>query len=314
MCRLLTLLTQIKDWTFDIEVKINDVQVNAPRHLARLSNLEPISPYGPQDYIHDPSDGSGVDIYILDTGVRHEHLDFENRGKPGRDFTGEGQGDRNGHGTHVAGLAASKTYGVAKKANIIDVKVTGEDGMGTLSAVLAGIEWAASEITRNGRPSVINMSLGARKNSVFNSAVEAAVQAGIPVIVAAGNTNTPACLDSPASANGVLTVGAFDDKTDTIASFSNWGQCVDIFAPGVEIISLSNQNNRGTVAQSGTSMAAPIAAGLVAYYLGMGDTTAKALTRVRDWANMNRMSRRGMMFKPFTPNKIAFNLAGEPLW
>ncbi|QNP95747.1 Subtilase-type proteinase RRT12 [Yarrowia lipolytica] len=307
-------LTQIKDWTFDIDVKIYDVQANAPRHLARTSNLEPISAFGPQDFVHDPSDGSGVDIYILDTGVRHQHIEFENRGKPGRDFTGEGMGDQNGHGTHVAGLAASKTYGIAKKANIIDVKVTGEDGMGALSSVLAGLEWAAAEIHRNGRPAVINMSLGAPKNSVFNAAVEAAIDSGIPVVVAAGNTNTPACLDSPASANGVLTVGAFDDRTDTIASFSNWGQCVDIFAPGVEVISLSNQNNRGTVAQSGSSMSAPLAAGLVAYYLGMGDEPHKAMTRIRDWANMNRLSRRGMMFKPFTPNKILFNLAGEPLW
>lgn len=224
-------LTQIKDWTFDIDVKIYDVQANAPRHLARTSNLEPISAFGPQDFVHDPSDGSGVDIYILDTGVRHQHIEFENRGKPGRDFTGEGMGDQNGHGTHVAGLAASKTYGIAKKANIIDVKVTGEDGMGALSSVLAGLEWAAAEIHRNGRPAVINMSLGAPKNSVFNAAVEAAIDSGIPVVVAAGNTNTPACLDSPASANGVLTVGAFDDRTDTIASFSNWGQCVDILRP-----------------------------------------------------------------------------------
>lgn len=264
--------------------------------------------------MHDPSGGSGVDIYILDTGVRHEHIDFENRGKPGRDFSGEGMGDQNGHGTHVAGLAASKTYGIAKKANIVDVKVTGEDGMGALSGVLAGLEWAAAEIHRNGRPAVINMSLGAPKNSVFNAAVEAAIESGIPVVVAAGNTNTPACLDSPASANGVLTVGAFDDQTDTIASFSNWGQCVDIFAPGVEVLSLSHRSNRGTVAQSGSSMSAPLAAGLVAYYLGMGDEPAKAMTRIRDWANMNRLSRRGMMFKPFTPNKILFNLAGEPLW
>lgn len=195
-------------------------------------------------------------------------------------MTGEGSGDNNGHGTCVAGIAGSQTYGVVKKANLIEVKTMDRTGRGRLSWVLSGIQFVVKNQERRRYPAVVNMSLGSARSTIFNRAVEHLINLGIPVVAAAGNSDASACRVSPASGDGVFVLGAFDDRTDSVASFSNWGQCVDVFAPGVGVESVSIQKDNVPVLYSGTSVSAPIGAGLVAYFMGMGDTGIGAVQRV----------------------------------
>lgn len=179
----------------------------------------------------------------------------------------------------MAGLIGSSTHGVAKKANMIDVKVVDGDGKGRLSWVLRGIDYVIRAKKMSNRPSVISMSFATVRNNIFNRAIQNAIHMEIPVIASAGNQNSNACKYSPASVPDVLVVGTFDDATDTLAPFSNWGQCVDAFAPGVAIESLDSQSS-GLVLFSGTSVSSAIGAGLVAYFMGMGDTGSQAIFRV----------------------------------
>ncbi|CAN6608041.1 alkaline extracellular protease [Trichomonascus vanleenenianus] len=316
LARYLAYSTLVVDITRDIDVNIFDVQFPAPRHLARLSQPHSLG-QPPFDYVYDHSAGEGVDVYIFDTGIGEDMEEFGDRVMDGRDFTGEGHGDHNGHGTCVAGVIGSKSFGVAKLANLVEVKVVSSDGKGKLSWVLSGIDWTIRSQSRTGRPSVINMSLGTPKNTMFNKAVQQAVEMDVPVIAAAGNSDTSACRISPASADTALTIGAFDDRTDTVASFSNWGQCVDAFAPGVNVMSVrlrEEHESQPWVLYSGTSVAAPVGAGLVAYYMGMGDTGSKSIQRVKDLRVQGQLSRTTLVFKPLTENYILYNEAGEPLW
>ncbi|KAK9468643.1 peptidase S8/S53 domain-containing protein [Lipomyces arxii] len=285
-------------------------QSGAPRHLARVSQREKLgSP--PFEFKYDNSSVQ-VDAYVLDTGIYKEHPDFGGRAIVGADFTGEGFGDVNGHGTHVAGLIGSATYGAARNAQLIEVKVLGSTGGGSLSNVIAGLDYAVQSQTGRNVSSVLNLSLGSVYNSILNSAIEAVVEAGLAVVVAAGNDGLPACVFSPASAPQALTVGAIDDADDSIAPFSNWGSCVDVFASGVQVESLYNSGN-GTIAYSGTSMASPIAAGVVAYFMGLGDTPTAAVDRVKSDATRGSIGWLQIIFRPFTPNKIAYNGGGLPL-
>lgn len=246
---------------------------------------------------------------MIDTGVYSEHPDFEGRVLKGADFTGEGSGDKNGHGTHVAGIIGSKTYGAAKGVNMIEVKVLTGMGTGNLSAVIAGIDFAVNHYQTTGRKSVANLSLGAGFNSILNNAVNAAVDSGLPIIVAAGNTNSAACTTSPASAGNALTVGAIDDRYDSIASFSNWGSCVKVFSSGVYVTSLAN-NEDGTLALSGTSMASPTVTGTMAMLLGLGYNYEQAAEKITALATHDAIDRRSILFRPRTPNLILYN--GEP--
>lgn len=232
-------------------------QSDAPRHLARLWSRRrlpdddttgtipadlPLGSSSPLWFVHNPYNTESVHAYVIDTGVNVDHPEFGGRARPGADFTGEGSGDTNGHGTHVAGLVGSRTYGVAKRINIIEVKVLGRNGDGSLSQVIAGIDFAANDRARRGLVAVANLSLGATYNRLLNDAIDAAVDSGLPVVVAAGNSGVPACTSSPASSSKSITVGAIDDRGDTIASFSNYGSCVDLFASGVFVQSLSNND------------------------------------------------------------------------
>ncbi|KAK9459191.1 peptidase S8/S53 domain-containing protein [Lipomyces oligophaga] len=286
-------------------------QDHAPRHLARLAQHAKLSAsvtLGAEtnfNFSYNSTAGEGVDAYVIDTGIYIAHPDLEGRAVHGQDFTGEGTDDGNGHGTHVAGLIGSKTFGVAKKINLIAVKVLGATGGGTLSNVIAGIEYAANQQMATKRPSVANLSLGAVYNAILNSAIKGATESGLAVVVAAGNSGIPACAISPASSRDALTVGALDDAYDQIASFSNWGHCVDIFASGVAVVSLLNENN-GTVALSGTSMASPIIAGLVGYFMSLGDDISSAFEHVKNAATPNMINWLQIFFRPFTPNKIGF--------
>ncbi|MFF3772302.1 S8 family serine peptidase [Streptomyces sp. NPDC002232] len=206
--------------------------------------------------------GAGVTAYILDTGIDYGHTEFGGRAEAGFDAVGDGRlgQDCNGHGTHVAGTVAGATYGVAREAALVSVRVLGCDGRGTYSGIIAGLDWVA----RNARhPAVLNASLGGDRSAALNDAATVLRAAGVLPVMAAGNSAKDACEVSPASADGVLTVAA-SDIGDRQASFSNHGPCVEIFAPGQDIVSA--RLGGGSLTESGTSMAAPHVTGVAALY------------------------------------------------
>jgi subtilisin family serine protease len=218
--------------------------------------------------------GSGVRVYIIDTGILLSHTDFGGRASFGFDVIHDGQGqtDCNGHGTHVAGTTAGTRYGVAKAARLVSVRVLDCSGFGLNSWVIAGINW----INQNGvKPAVVNMSLGGGLSGALNQAVTNSIAAGFSYTIAAGNGNTDACQVSPASTPGAITVGA-TDISDTRAAFSNFGKCLDLFAPGVNITSDFRGGNTATKVLNGTSMSAPHVAGAAALYLQNNPTATPA--------------------------------------
>ncbi|MFI7344336.1 S8 family peptidase [Streptomyces sp. NPDC050085] len=218
-----------------------------------------------QSYTWPESAGAGVTVYVIDTGIRTTHQDFGGRAASGWDFVDNDAvaQDGNGHGTHVAGTVAGEQYGVAKKANVVGVRVLDDDGAGTTAQVIAGIDW----VTKNARkPAVANMSLGGYANAQLDAAVRNSIASGVTYTVAAGNDGLPADFYSPARVKEAITVGA-TDRNDARASFSNWGTRIDLFAPGVDITSASYASDTGKATFSGTSMASPHAAGAAALYL-----------------------------------------------
>ena len=209
--------------------------------------------------------GSGTTAYIVDTGILSTHQEFSGRVLSGYTAISDGNGttDCNGHGTHVAGTVGGTTYGVAKNVKLVPVRILGCDGSGASSNVIAGLDW----ILKNGsKPAVVNMSLGGAASSSLDSAVENLYNNGYVMVVAAGNSNTDACTSSPARTSNAITVAA-TDNTDTRASYSNYGSCVDIFAPGSQINSSWIGSNTATKVLNGTSMATPHVAGVVAELL-----------------------------------------------
>lgn len=203
--------------------------------------------------------------YVIDTGIRITHKDFGGRAGYGWDFVGNDKaaGDGNGHGTHVAGIIAGTTYGVAKKAKVVSVRVLDNAGSGTTAQVIAGIDW----VTRHAhKPAVANLSLGGHANAQLDAAVRNSIASGVTYSVAAGNDGLAAGLYSPARVKEALTVGA-SDRADARAGFSNFGAALDLFAPGVAITSASYASDTGKATFSGTSMASPHVAGAAALYL-----------------------------------------------
>lgn len=196
-------------------------QSGAPWGLGRISHRNA----GSTQYVYDTSAGSGITVYVIDTGILISHSQFGGRARWGANFVDSSNTDGNGHGTHCAGTIAGSTYGVAKAATVVAVKVLSASGSGSNSGVISGIQWA----TRNATPgkSVISMSLGGGYSASTNSAVRAAVSAGVVVSVAAGNENQNAANVSPASEPTVITVGA-TDINDRRASFSNFGSVLDM--------------------------------------------------------------------------------------
>jgi subtilisin family serine protease len=212
-----------------------------------------------------PSTASNVHAYIIDTGIRTTHQEFGGRAGVGTDTVGDGRNgqDCNGHGTHVAGTVGGSTVGIAKAVRLVAVRVLDCNGSGTNAGVIQGIDW----VTRNAiKPAVANMSLGGGASSTLDAAVQRSINAGVTYALAAGNENQNACNTSPARVGAAITVGA-TDASDNRASFSNFGTCVDIFAPGVNIVSSFNNSDTARATLSGTSMATPHVTGAAALVL-----------------------------------------------
>jgi hypothetical protein len=222
-----------------------------------------------------------VNVYVLDTGILTTHTQFEGRAFPGYNFVNNNadSNDCNGHGTHCAGTVGSKDYGVCKHCRLIAVKVLDCGGSGTWSSVINGINWVINQAQSTGIPSVISMSLGGAYMAIVNDAVANAVSAGIVTVVAAGNENSDACGRSPASTPSAITVGAIS-KTNTRSSYSNFGRCLDIYAPGDDIVSTWIGSNTALNTISGTSMATPHVAGVAAIYRSYNPS--KTAIQVRD--------------------------------
>ncbi|PIL62095.1 serine protease [Acinetobacter baumannii] len=248
--------------------------------------------------------GSGTTAYIVDTGILSSHQEFSGRVLSGYTAISDGNGttDCNGHGTHVAGTVGGTTYGVAKNVNLVPIRILGCDGSGASSNVIAGLDW----ILKNGKkPAVVNMSLGGEANASLDSAVENLFNNGYVMVVAAGNSNTDACSSSPARVSKAITVAA-TDSTDTRASYSNYGSCVDIFAPGSQINSSWIGSNTATKVLNGTSMATPHVVGVVAEML---QSTPTATPQTTSTNLLNQASNNVVKNPSGSPNRLLYKSA-----
>ena len=250
--------------------------------------------------------GQGVHAYVIDTGVRGSHQEFSGRMGNGADFVGDGNGtnDCNGHGTHVAGTTGGTTYGVAKQVTLHAVRVLNCQGSGTTSGVIAGVDW----VTANSpSPAVANMSLGGGASTSLDNAVSNSINSGVSYAIAAGNSNANACNSSPARVVAANTVGS-TTSSDARSSFSNYGTCLDIFAPGSSITSAWHTSNTATNTISGTSMASPHVAGAIALYLqtNPGASPSTVTQALVNNATTGRVSNPGTG----SPNRLLYSLFG----
>jgi subtilisin family serine protease len=273
----------------DQRVQVDATQSNATWGIDRIDQVNlPLS--GTYFYVNS---AYGVRAYIIDTGIQSNHPNFFGRATNSFDAFGENGEDCHGHGTHVAGTVGSQTYGVAKGTFLHGVRVLACNGSGSIAGVISGVDWVRNNHIK---PAVANMSLGGGFSASLNTAVNSLSDAGVFVAVAAGNNNADACSYSPASAANATTVAA-STNTDARASYSNFGGCVDIYAPGTSVT--STWTGGGTSTISGTSMASPHVAGVAALYKSnFGDVDSATLDA---WLKANA-----------TPNVVSGNPAGTP--
>ncbi|MFF9567178.1 S8 family serine peptidase [Streptomyces sp. NPDC014685] len=277
---------------------ISETQQNPPSW--GLDRIDQTETTGDNAYTYPDSAGEGVTAYVIDTGVRITHEEFEGRATSGYDAVDDDDSadDGNGHGTHVAGTIAGATYGVAKKADIVAVRVLDDSGSGTTEQVVAGIDW----VTENHEgPSVANMSLGGGADEALDAAVQRAIASGVTFAVAAGNESTDASGSSPARVPEAITV-ASSTVDDEQSDFSNYGSIVDIYAPGSDITSSWNDSDDASNTISGTSMATPHVVGAAAAYLaGHPDATPEEVaTALTEGATPDAISNA----TEGTPNKL----------
>ncbi|KAG0217317.1 peptidase S8/S53 domain-containing protein [Mortierella sp. GBAus27b] len=291
--------------------------------LSRLSRTDAVAKKGkkippPPPYLYPKSEGAGITVYVVDTGIRFKHPDFEGRAKHGISTTSSVGDDENGHGTHVAATIAGKKYGAAKKAKLVSVKVLRKNGFGTTRQLLQGLEWIIKDA--KGKRAVVNMSVAGPDSDAVDLATKALTKAGIPVIAAAGNEGNvnSACRTSPARAPHVIAVGNLDIY-DGISPQSSLGKCVDMFAPGTDITSAwftvsEKKVGKKTVTSvkytqktiSGTSMASPHVAGVAALYMSENKklkTAKQVYDKLKSSAHKNKV--KGNLRK--AANRIVFN-------
>ncbi|WP_028811516.1 S8 family peptidase [Streptomyces flavidovirens] len=289
----------------DSQVQLNETQTNATWGIDRVDQRNlPLS----TTYTYNTT-ASNVSAYIIDTGIRTSHSEFGGRATVGTDTVGGGQNgqDCQGHGTHVAGTVGGKTYGVAKAVKLVAVRVLDCAGSGTTAGVIAGVDWVTANAKK---PAVANMSLGGGANTSLDNAVKKSIASGVSYAVAAGNGNilgwpANACNYSPARVPEAITVGA-TDSSDRRASFSNYGTCLDLFAPGVNVTSAWKDNDTATKTISGTSMAAPHTAGVAALYVSVNPTATPA--QVRDALVNNATPNKVQDPRTGSPNRLLYSL------
>lgn len=246
--------------------------------------------------------GAGVFAYVIDTGIRTSHTQFGGRAANVFDAFGGNGSDCNGHGTHVSGTIGGSTYGVAKSVNLRGVRVLDCNGSGSTSGVVAGVDWV--RLNRQ-NPAVANMSLGGGISSTLDTAVNNLSNSGVAIAVAAGNSNANACNSSPARAANAITVGS-TTTTDARSSFSNFGTCLDLFAPGSGILSAWFTSNTATATLSGTSMASPHVAGVAALYKQVNPSASSTTVRnaIVNGATTNVVTNPGTG----SPNRLLYSL------
>ncbi|KAJ1534224.1 subtilisin-like serine protease [Nowakowskiella sp. JEL0078] len=270
------------DWVQPVRVSTaSGLNNKAPPGLRRVISRTIPAATTPYSFVN--SAGAGVDAYVLDTGIKIDHPEFEGRATFGASFVNNGEEiDANGHGTHVAGTIGSKSFGMAPKVSLIAVRVLDASGAGANTDILSGITFILQSVGIRSRPSIVNMSIGGPADAAFDRAINTLVQNGIVVVVAAGNDGVDACNDSPARVSDAITVGAIDPRNDILASFSNTGTCVDLNGPGVNIkstwIGTSPIDGETGITNtiSGTSMACPHVSGAAALLLGVQNTLTPA--------------------------------------